>query len=38
VAPSPFFELDGMSDDVRRIEAALVESVGTKDPYLNEIA
>src|SRR3954454_8014112 len=27
-----------MSDDVRRIEEALVESVGTPDPYLNEIA
>src|SRR3954454_11019679 len=27
-----------MSEDVRRIEEALVESVGTPDPYLNEIA
>src|SRR3954454_11545007 len=27
-----------MSDDARRIEEALVESVHTPDPYLNEIA
>src|SRR5580765_6992478 len=38
MAPSPFFDLAGMTDDVRRIEEALVESVGTPDPYLNEIA
>ena len=38
MAPSPFFDLAGMTDDVRRIEEALIESVGTPDPYLNEIA
>jgi heptaprenyl diphosphate synthase len=38
VASLPFFTLPGMSDDIDRIEAALVESVRTPDAYLNEIA
>ena len=38
MARSPFFTLAGMADDVQRIETALVESVHTPDPYLNEIA
>jgi heptaprenyl diphosphate synthase len=38
VAPSPFFALAGMTEDGQRIETALVESVRTPDPYLNEIA
>src|SRR6188768_1662217 len=38
MAPLPFFSLPGMSADVERIEAALVESVQTGDAYLNEIA
>ena len=38
MAPSPFFSVAGMVDDVQRIEQALVESVHTPDPYLNEIA
>lgn len=36
--PSPFFSLPGMAGDVERVEAALLESVRTPDPYLNEIA
>ena len=36
--PSPFFALSGMTDDVQRIESALLESVRTPDPYLNELA
>jgi geranylgeranyl pyrophosphate synthase len=38
VATLPFFTLPGMTDDVGRIEAALVDSVRTGDAYLNEIA
>jgi len=38
VGPAPFFTLTGMTGDAQRIESALVESVRTPDPYLNEIA
>ena len=34
----PLFALPSHHDDLARIEAALVESVQTPDPYLNEIA
>ncbi|MEN9505588.1 MAG: hypothetical protein RI958_1514 [Actinomycetota bacterium] len=38
MAPLPFLSLPGMAADVERIEDALVASVRTGDPYLNEIA
>ena len=38
VQPSPFSALPGSADDAQRIELALLESVRTPDPYLNELA
>src|SRR5438132_1104292 len=38
MAQLPFVSIPGMQDDLGRIEAALVQSVQTADPYLNEIA
>lgn len=38
MAQLPFVSIPGMPDDLGRIEAALVQSVRTRDPYLNEIA
>ncbi|MGZ7086833.1 MAG: polyprenyl synthetase family protein [Ilumatobacteraceae bacterium] len=38
MGPSPFFALPGSNEDVQRIESALVDSVRTSDPYLNDIA
>lgn len=38
MAQLPFIMVPGMTDDIERIEAALVRSVRTDDPYLNEIA
>lgn len=38
MASAPLFALPSHSADLARIEAALVESVHTPDPYLNEIA
>jgi heptaprenyl diphosphate synthase len=38
MAQLPFASIPGMPDDIERIEAALVQSVQTADPYLNEIA
>jgi heptaprenyl diphosphate synthase len=38
MAQLPFVSIPGMPDDIARIEAALVTSVQTGDPYLNEIA
>jgi heptaprenyl diphosphate synthase len=38
VALSPLLVVSGMTEDVQRIETALIESVHTPDPYLNEIA
>jgi heptaprenyl diphosphate synthase len=38
MAQLPFVSIPGMPDDIERIEAALVQSVQTADPYLNEIA
>ncbi len=38
MAQLPFFSLRGMSGDVERIETALIASVRTSDPYLDEIA
>jgi heptaprenyl diphosphate synthase len=38
MAQLPFVSIPGMPDDLGRIEVALVRSVQTSDPYLNEIA
>jgi heptaprenyl diphosphate synthase len=38
MAQLPFVSIPGMPDDIGRIEAALVTSVQTGDPYLTEIA
>src|SRR5215203_921312 len=38
MAQLPFVSIPGMPGDIERIEAALVGSVQTSDPYLNEIA
>jgi heptaprenyl diphosphate synthase len=38
VQPSPFSALPGSAEDSLRIEVALLESVRTTDPYLNELA
>jgi heptaprenyl diphosphate synthase len=38
MAQLPFVSIPGMPDDIGRIEAALVQSVQTGDPYLSEIA
>jgi heptaprenyl diphosphate synthase len=38
MAQLPFVSIPGMPDDIERIEAALVQSVQTADPYLSEIA
>ncbi|MEK7423350.1 MAG: polyprenyl synthetase family protein [Actinomycetota bacterium] len=38
MAQLPFISVPGMPGDVERIEAALLQSVRTQDPYLNEIA
>jgi heptaprenyl diphosphate synthase len=38
MAQLPFVSIPGMPGDIERIEVALVQSVCTSDPYLNEIA
>jgi heptaprenyl diphosphate synthase len=38
MAQLPFVSIPGMPGDIERIEAALVQSVHSRDPYLNEIA
>jgi len=38
VSSAPLFALPSHAADLARIEAALIESVHTPDPYLNDIA
>ena len=38
MAQLPFVSIPGMPGDIERIDAALVQSVRSRDPYLNEIA